>query len=185
MNRFPGITHHVYKDGNISAIQYNSKNLNAVQTYTYQYDNLNRLTDATFAPDNKYNETISYDKNGNITSLVRQGKAGSSYTTIDNLTYAYNGNQLIGVNDINSTNYQANGFTDNGLFRNAVASNPASHEYFYDINGNMVKDYNKPVERIVYNYLNLPQEMSVGNDTTIYYLYTAGGSKLRQTTSQW
>jgi hypothetical protein len=67
--------------------------MNALQTYTYTYDNLNRLTHAVFAQD-KYNETLTYDINGNIQSLQRKGRAGEVYTTIDQLSYTYHGNRL-------------------------------------------------------------------------------------------
>jgi hypothetical protein len=97
--------------------------LNALQTCTYTYDNLNRLTHAVFTQD-KYNETLSYDKNGNIQSLQRKGKAGEVYTTIDQLSYAYHGNRLLAVNDLNTTDTQAHGFTDNGLFKTGNPTDP-------------------------------------------------------------
>ena len=101
-----------YEDGKISAIQRNSQNLNQLQTYMYQYDDLNRLTTATFAPDNHYDVNINYDLNGNITHLDRRGKVITktkapgpphtvdSYQLIDDLTYTYNGNRLTKVNDL-------------------------------------------------------------------------------------
>jgi hypothetical protein len=102
-----------------------------------------------------------------------------SFTLIDNLQYAYQGNRLIGVNDDNVPDQNENGFMDNGTFLTALAGDSLSHEYFYDANGNLVKDLNKGIETIGYNFLNLPEmiDMDKGN---IYYLYDAAGIKLRQ-----
>lgn len=36
-------------------------------------------------------------------------------------------------------------------------------DYNYDNNGNLIKDYNKGIVNIKYNYLNLPQEIDFGN----------------------
>lgn len=53
-------------------------------------------------------------------------------------------------------------------------------EYNYDGNGNMVKDLNKGISRIEYNFLNLPQRISFSgaNNPVNEYVYSAGGKKL-------
>lgn len=38
-------------------------------------------------------------------------------------------------------------------------TNPALDDYEYDANGNMVKDRNKGITEITYNYLNLPERI--------------------------
>jgi hypothetical protein len=116
---------------------------------------------------NSFNETLSYDKNGNINSLLRTGYLESQYLTpvIDNLIYAYdenNKNRLMMVTD--ATNSPV-GFKDDSDGTND------STDYGYDANGNMVADQNKGISNIVYNHLNLPTQISFGNGDTIEYIY--------------
>jgi len=132
---------------------------------------------STFADAGKYNTQYSYDKNGNIKTLNRMGQLGgsSSFDFIDNLAYAYTGNQLKYVNDHTDLDHQDNGFTDNGSFL-------TTNEYFYDLNGNLTQDLNKQIDHIGYNHLNLPQHIAIGTSAfnTIDFLYTANGVKLQK-----
>ncbi len=63
-----------YKNGNISAIQWNSSSTNQVEAYMFEYDKMNRMTSAIYSPQERYNETAEYDLNGNITHLTRKGR---------------------------------------------------------------------------------------------------------------
>ena len=66
----------------------------ASHSYTFTYDGVNRMLNATHGT-GAYTEKVTlYDKNGNIKALQRYGTA-----LIDNLTYTYNGNQLTKVED--------------------------------------------------------------------------------------
>ena len=56
-----------------------------------------------------------------------------------------------------------------------------SNEYTYDVNGNLTKDSNKGIASISYNSLNLPSVVTFSDGSTITYLYTADGRKLRTT----
>ncbi|MEL6635038.1 MAG: hypothetical protein AAFQ83_26475, partial [Bacteroidota bacterium] len=80
--------------------------------YGYSYDGLNRLKHAEhgtqdasthWSHDSKYSSSYTYDLNGNILTLQREGLtvggASPNYGTIDDLTYSYAGNQLMGVSD--------------------------------------------------------------------------------------
>ncbi len=58
-------------------------------------------------------------------------------------------------------------------------NNPASWEYLYDVNGNMVEDKNKGIT-VVYNYLNLPIQVNFGPNNRIDWTYTATGAKLQK-----
>ena len=161
-------------NGNISQIKWKSKNFTDIKTYDFSYDNLNRLTQANYADGTKYDVSYSYDLNGNINSLTRYGKkADETFALIDNLSYDYDGNQLIKVDDAAS---QADGFSDRGS-----TTNP---EYFYDDNGNMYKDLNKEIEQIDYNILNLPEriQMTTGSVNHIDYIYDVAGIKLSKHT---
>ncbi len=185
-NEIPDINQQTYEDGKISAIQWNSKNLQQIKTYTYEYDELNRLTKATYLPGNRYNVNIEYDLNGNITHLDRKGEiittikakiAGNkteknkSYNLIDDLTYTYNGNRLIQTFDaVNEVNTQ--------LGNDYHSIDIKSDEFLYDANGNMIKDVNKGIINITYNHLNQPVEIDFGTKKTVY-TYTATGGMLK------
>ncbi|MGC1632324.1 MAG: hypothetical protein WA749_09470, partial [Gelidibacter sp.] len=165
-------------NGNISETEWRTANDdNSLHWYKYDYDALNRLTNAT---DNfgKLKETLNYDKNGNITDLVRLGHVVGGNTipnitiaqhfgVMDNLVYDYetNSNRLKKVSDTGNKTY---GFKDGAN---------TGDDYTYDVNGNMIKDLNKGVSSIAYNYLNLPKQVSFGNGN-ISYIYDATGSKL-------
>ena len=55
----------------------------------------------------------------------------------------------------------------------------AANEYTYDNNGNLTKDSNKNISNIAYNVLNLPQQVTFSDGSTITYSYAADGTKLR------
>ncbi len=164
-------------NGNISEMYWKTGSF-ALSEYQFDYDGANRLTDAMFTGTGQHNTAYTYDKNGNITSLTRQGQfgAGPDYGMIDDLTYTYTGNQLKAVQDIQYPFFQSNGFSDNGSF--------ATTEYTYDANGNMTKDLNKNIDSIRYNYLNLPERIKIAMNglNHIKYLYDATGTKLAKHT---
>ena len=73
---------------------------------------------------------------------------------IDNLTMTLNGNQLTSVNDAATAPPFNNGFEFKDNSKQAT-------EYIYDDNGNLTTDLNKRITNIQYNYLNLPDRMSL------------------------
>ena len=130
--------------------------------YTFTYDDLNRMLNATHGTGAYTEKVTEYDKNGNIKKLQRYGNG-----LIDNLTYTYSGNQLTKVEDA----------TGNAAgFRNGAS---AANEYTYDHNGNLTKDSNKNISNITYNVLNLPSTITFSDGSTITYSYAADGTKLR------
>ncbi|MEM7487445.1 MAG: RHS repeat-associated core domain-containing protein, partial [Bacteroidota bacterium] len=162
-------------NGNISRTQWRTAYTDSsLKSYDYTYDALNRITGAT---DNtgKFNvSNISYDKNGNIGTLQREGwtnanpnlSNNSGFGTMDNLVYDYDsGNKLNNVTDTNASDTY--GFKD---------VNGSGTEYQYDQNGNMVSDVNKGITNITYNHLNLPTEVTL-NSGNIQYIYDATGIK--------
>ena len=173
-------------NGQISGMKWQEKYFDGEKGYGYQYDNLYRLTNANYGektdgswdPNNSFSVSgIEYDFNGNITQLSRSGlvdfKTVQEYGPIDELVYSYDGNHLKSVDDnIPIPSFSENDFNDNGTYN--------SEEYFYDANGNMVQDDNKGIENIVYNYLNLPQEITLSGNRKIEYIYDASGNKLTQ-----
>jgi RHS repeat-associated protein len=182
-------------NGNINTMQWQvplqgSGLLRETFKYTFNYDVLNRLRSANYytgkavgeilgLPNNFYInawdesndfrlENISYDVNGNITSLIRQGINATG--TMDDLAYSYSGNQLIKVVDSGD---KTTGFIDNST---------SSADYQYDNNGNMVYDANKDLH-FSYNNLNLLSAAKKDNGEgllleSVNYKYTATGEKI-------
>lgn len=166
-------------NGNISETYWISRTDTQKRMYGYDYDGLNRLTLANYKNLDvlnvigNYNESLTYDKNGNIQSLHRTGYEESStfVTPIDDLDYFYHPEQknlLIEV--IDKTN-SAEGFKDDG---------EEGEDYTYDSNGNMISDKNKGITTILYNHLNLPIKIEFGTGSNIIYIYDAAGVKLKK-----
>ncbi|WP_345987739.1 DUF6443 domain-containing protein [Chryseobacterium sp. Chry.R1] len=143
--------------------------------YGYVYDKLNRLTAGYYQnpnnPNSKENtESLTYDLNGNITNLYRTSVLqGTIATKIDDLEYTYSGNRATTIKDNsgNKTGYEGT----TGL--------PIG----YDVNGNMINMADKQINGIVYNYLNLPNAISIGSSqayTDITTKYGSNGTKLRK-----
>ncbi len=171
-------------NGNISQTIWRSKHDNLKQSYVYNYDIINQLTDASYLSGNvlgrvssyKYEvHNIKYDSNGNITSLNRKGLSGSGnpanpdFKQLDYLTYDYgdkNGNQLLSITDDGDKNL---GFIDGNTFGN---------DYQYDENGNLTKDLNKGITKIEYNHMDLVEKVTFLNDKSLSFTFDASGRKL-------
>lgn len=165
-------------NGNISETFWRTASDNKTRKYGYQYDQLNRLTNAIYQDPaasivtNSFNESLSYDMNGNIMSLNRKNYMASApfNTTIDNLTYTYdtvNKNELrkVGDSTINAAGFKDGSNTDD--------------DFAYDANGNMTLDKNKGITAISYNHLNLPIKIDFGTNK-IEYIYNAVGQKVQK-----
>ncbi|ALR29411.1 hypothetical protein ATE47_02165 [Chryseobacterium sp. IHB B 17019] len=167
--------------GNIAEVDWMASNDGVLKRYSYQYDGLNRLKSGIYSEpntsipqNNYYNEILSYDLNGNITSLQRN--RNTEYIgaqLMDNLSYSYTGNRLDTVTD-SSGNYMGYPDTSGNLIH-------------YDANGNMTDHVDKAILQIDYNYLNLPKYVKfnqyiTGRNSAIYvnstYNYRADGSKI-------
>lgn len=167
-------------NGNISRIYTRTKTDNQLRGYAYNYDGLNRLTNASglfytgytihydgFAAFGDYREIVSYDKNGNILTMNRTGELVSGQPVqTDDLTYTYNGNQLQTVTDATNNN---DGFKD---------GNKTGNDYAYDTFGNITQDLNKGINTVSYNHLNLPYQVTFANGSNIKYTYDAAGTRL-------
>ncbi|MNQ28932.1 RHS Repeat protein [compost metagenome] len=178
----PSATGTAIFNGNISQTFWKTANSDlSIKNYNYTYDALNRLTNGIDNL-NKFNETLNYDKNGNIMKLKRLGEIvdgvplitnPNDFGIMDDLTYTYDsGNKLTNVID-NSGHNQG--------FKN-------SSNYTYDNNGNMLRDSGKIITTdIIYNHLNLPTKISFNGaaamtgrtwSANIAYTYDAMGQKL-------
>ena len=192
-------------NGNISGITWlqreSMKAATSVESkYSYSYDGLNRLTQASYSHvsdleededdwngdlitynDRNFSCSYAYDLNGNMTNLQRYGvnfyntsmsTHFRNYGLIDNLTMNYSGNQLTSVTD------QCSALTYAGAMDFCDRTN-RNDEYTYDANGNMTRDRNKGIHSITYNMLNLPQTILFNDGHETRYTYAADGRKLR------
>ena len=169
-------------NGNISETQWRTANTdNSLKHYSYSYDALNRITGAIDNTGNYNLNAVTYDKNGNILSLSRQGhlnEAANNFGLMDELVYSYDsGNKLLKVED---TAHDTFGFKDD-----AQNIEDNSEDYTYDLNGNMLSDTNKGITNIAYNHLSLPTEIIFNNDPSqkISYIYSAAGIKQQKVVS--
>jgi len=192
-------------NGNIGATVWRSRGDGIQRQYQYGYDNANRLMkgDFTQLDGNSWsnssvdfsmkvgdgsNPLLAYDANGNIKRMQQWGLKVDGSTQIDDLRYLYfnNGNKLQSVSDFITADYKLHDFTE---------KNTSGNDYGYDKNGNMVSDLNKNVTgstgtdivtggAISYNFLNLPQQVSVSGKGTISYVYDALGNKLQKITAE-
>jgi hypothetical protein len=177
-------------NGNIAQTLWKTKSLNEdIRGYSYNYDDMNRIKQATgfkgrgiglLAVNPMHEVTgLSYDKNGNISTLIRNGADDleSNNGVWDDLVYQYDGNKLLNVLDQSSSSstYKDLGFLDGNV---ETVSNVDDFEY--DANGNMKLDRNKDIQSITYNHLNLPElitKSSEGVTGTVQYVYDATGVK--------
>lgn len=127
-------------------------------TYTFEYDNLSRMTAATLydmeRPANCQEEQLVYDKDSHISKLTRDGV---SYD------FQISNSQVKRV---------SRGPADAGLA-----------EYRYDPNGNQTFS---PLNNlsISYNFLNLPQEVREEGTLHASFRFLADGTKYQQTTPE-
>jgi len=165
-------------NGFVSSVKWSSANDAVEKGYTFTYDDLNRLTSATFNYKNtNWQQTtgyglysmpiISYDKNGNITSLKRNGNNSQTAVLMDNLAYTYNGNKLTTVTDNSATGSGLGGFVGNVL----------GNSYGYNPNGCAIEDKNRGITSINYNHLNLATQIAVTQQGTLTNQYSAEGEK--------
>ena len=154
---------------------------NARPAYTYYYDDATRLTTANysvtggFSGENYTTNGISYDANGNVLAMTRQGMrqgsnmAPTQYGVIDQISYEYEGNRVQSVSDA-----QGQGNADTGDFRDRNSG--TDYEYYSD--GSLKLDRNKQVERIEYNHLGLVTRILLSGGREVQQVYDAAGIKL-------
>ncbi len=168
-------------NGNIAEVDWNNGSENLLKRYNYEYDKLNRLTNAFYREpstgvNGSFNEYLTYDVNGNIKTLKRHAPQvfSPTMTLVDDLNYQYTGNRLTQVieNQLNNTGYEGGNNTID-----------------YDLNGSMTNMKDKGIQNIGYNHLNLPNSLSItqtnpkgaSSSFGLSYLYRSDGVKIRKT----
>nr|WP_297164870.1 DUF6443 domain-containing protein [uncultured Dysgonomonas sp.] len=166
--------------GNIENMLWKQDTDTKDRSYTFEYDQLSRLTNAKYTgiANEDYSSTYSYDLHGNMKTLTRMGMVNNKPELIDDLSFDYTGNQMLNVEDA------IQGIMDNSSmdFKDYNKKAGIPIEYTYNANGAMIMDLNKGIQNIKYNILNLPQEVEIAHETAKarnYYTYTATGTKLK------
>ena len=158
-------------NGNIAGIGYEQNGHS--YNYLFLYDGLDRLTAANSYDKTggsiPYSELYEYDRMGNITCLERQ--LGENKT--DALNIQYTGNHIKKV----SSGSPVSGY-DFGSMSYPDLSD-ASIEYYYDNNGNLIKNLDKGVVATRHNFLNLPDTIQFQNGNQIINSYLADGRKVK------
>ncbi|WP_156309487.1 RHS repeat domain-containing protein [Sphingobacterium endophyticum] len=141
----------VQYNGNISRQQWRHGS-DALSTFSYSYDRLNRLTNGTSSGAREMSEVLVYDDMGNILSLNRDGQTTA---------YGY-----LNSGRSNRLDRLTGGF---------IGSTPKV--YSYDVNGNATVD--RMGTAFTYNHLNLPKTAS-RTGVSVSYQYDALGTKLQK-----
>src|SRR6185437_3947839 len=175
-------------NGDIAGMSWKSAGDGVVRKYDLSYDVVNRLSGANYLDNHSGSGwdhsamdytvgNLQYDANGNILFANRNGfKVGSPTAPVDELSYTYqqNSNELMQVNDAaNDTASILGDFHYKG--------SKGTSDYAYDNNGNLVEDANKGIDKIIYNYRDLPQQVHMMGKGNILYTYDALGNKLVKT----
>ncbi len=142
-----------------------------LHTYFYRYDKLNRIKNADFSTFengawqskqaqegqqmNEYDSKYSYDYNGNITHLARNGYVhnvdnGTTSLSMDNMVYAYN--KAANGRLLNNKLRHITDLTINSRYGNDLESQVISN-YNYDAEGNLIRDISEGLA-ISWNVLN-------------------------------
>ncbi len=166
-------------NGNISETFWRTSSDLIQRKYGYAYDYQNRLLASYYQKPNtsvprtdSYSTNYSYDRNGNILSLTRNGEQdnANSVIGIDDLSYTYDaGNKLEKVHDAESS--------PAGFNMNTAGAND---KFNYDDYGNLTSDPYKEISNIQYNHLNLPTKILFSSGGKIEYFYDATGTKLKK-----
>ncbi len=172
------------------------------QGTAYKYDQLNRIksmqaytnvntTTNTWQSGStytgRYNNTFTYDANGNILTQVRKDAAGA---TIDNLTYNYfnvggnkQQNRLYQVDDAVGSAAYTDDIDDQGTFNNTptTVNDGVTNNYKYDEVGNLIKDNQEEILKIewtLYGKIKKIVRTSASVKPDLEFKYDAGGNRI-------
>lgn len=162
-------------DGNIGRQRWQSTDTFGTQvgerSYTYAYDAAKRLKRASYSGSENEDfsiPTMSYDKNGNISFLARNGKTATGFGAIDRLFYGYSGNRLTTVSDIIQSNNEVD----------LVPRNGGIYTYYPD--GSLKSDANEGISLIIYDtFLRQPKEVQLTDGRKIKNFYDGSGRMLK------
>jgi RHS repeat-associated protein len=172
----------------VTAIQPFMASTGKPQARAYKYDQLNRIADAytynqveldsnlwkyTGSANSDYEEHFTYDANGNIKTLTRNGTtADGGYLYMDDFTYNYTSgtNKLTHVDDTRGTGHYSDDIDDQ-----------SAGNYTYDAIGNMVSDAAEQIATVSWTvYGKIKNITRTGGSTkpALAYEYTPDGHRV-------
>ncbi len=150
----------------------------------FAYDQLNRVTGSnsnntissnawgTATGGSRYKELFSYDENGNIITVQRNGDQ-SANLAMDNLTYNY-------VNGTNILSYVNDAVTADPYTTDI--SNQSTGNYGYDAIGNLTKDISESIANIDWTVYGKIKNITFGNGKpNLLFKYDASGNRISKT----
>jgi RHS repeat-associated protein len=158
----------------------------------YRYDQLNRLTSSSFfriplgggtpLPTQDYATEYSYDANGNLLTLKRNGNASvnNQPLAMDQLAYTYDTNTTNGDNRLLRVNDAVpDAYADDIKFTQSTAT-----QYLYDAIGNLVSDNTGGVTKTIsWNVYGKISQVQQSNSILVRYRYDAQGQRIRKSFS--
>ena len=148
-----------------------------IKMNVYRYDALNRVLRSDFQywdsdyqnDDERYDESFSYDPNGNFKSVVRMGIEDE---LVDELDYNYYSgtNQLDFIQDGGSVLP-----ADKNDFH---IGDQSSENYIYDKNGNLIEDKYGEISTIKWNVIGKVKTVVVDGEKTINFGYDGSGNRI-------
>jgi hypothetical protein len=142
--------------------------------FKYKYDQLNRIKTEDYRivsgtwtdPTNSYDNTTTYDGNGNILTLSCRGY----FNNMDDLVYSYSAgtNKLDHVDD--NTSYSTSYTTD--------IDDQNTGNYSYDAIGNLTGDVQENISNINWNVYGKIKSIRKTNGDSIIFTYDAAGSRV-------
>jgi RHS repeat-associated protein len=167
-------------NGNISSMGVNIKKLNAPLLYSYQYDQLNRLTHmdawkrtstawSALTASTDYQENVTYDPNGNILTYHRNRETVGSSNQMDQLQYNY----LSGTNQLDHIYDTVSGVSN----ANDIATQSTGN-YKYDSIGELVGDAASNITGITWTVYGKIASITKSTDTVIKYTYDPSGNRI-------
>ncbi|MCO5238373.1 MAG: hypothetical protein M9933_19110 [Chitinophagaceae bacterium] len=192
----PALAYRPLYNGNISSMGHSIPLRYLNQLYNYKYDQLNRLVSmdmyrgldannnwSSLAVSDLYKERYTYDGNGNIATVLRNGHL-SANPLMDSLTYFY----TPGTNRLDHIRDRYNGSTahNSNYNVNLDIKDQVEGNYTYDANGNLKSSAWMGDDNIrwnVYGKITEIEKRSLAGVTSrfIHYYYDPGGNKAGET----
>jgi RHS repeat-associated protein len=191
----------VQLNGSLGGVAWKSQGDNTPRKFDFIYDPLGRLTQATFKQRKKpadanwqsteidFSTTVEYeDANGNLKSMKHMGvmPGVNAGIVVDDLHYSYLPTTISGLtgNKLRQVDESGTLGNNNGLLGDFKEVN-STQDYFYDANGNLVKDLNRNIKNgsaqgVIYNFLNKPEKIFIEGKSVVEFSYNTAGEAIRK-----